>query len=301
MSGIWSILLTMYCKLKTLLASVFTVFLISCEQNTDVFSKLNKTLSIDHIKTNIQSSSADRSHLHGFEIILENKQVTLSQLINILSILAKEMENLPAVKHDYQNFLTQHQLHHSETLFHDYVRVKLIFEATRDGGWWHLKWQVTDQEPNSKQIWQQWQKYNESEWQLSTVTARAECDELSALFAFLTRKLGVKNLGLFWPRWNHVVAVWTIKQHDKDIRIVIPNSQVFLSKKASLGTTEFDPYTQKRIYEYTAKDVSSGFQLPSALVKQFILATRQHYHLPQEQLQKQRNYIAKKIRSLGFD
>lgn len=211
-----------------------------------VFSTLS--LSSCDRQGNAESEAFDNAAVTvntvGFEQQLGKDSIQLNEFVKILSHLAIEMEKLTAVQKDYESFISLHQLTHSESLYRDYVRVKLIFEATRDGGWWHLKWRVTDQEPNSKKIWKQWGNAKIDEWKSSTVTAVAECDELSALFAFLVRKLGVQNVGLLWPRWNHVVAVWSIKESQEVIRIVVPTSQVLLSDKASLGTVEFDAYQQ---------------------------------------------------------
>ena len=52
-------------------------------------------------------------------------------------------------------------------------------------------------------------------------SATAECDELSALFAFFTHRLGVDDVGLFWPTGNHVVAVWTVEGSEGPVRIVV--------------------------------------------------------------------------------
>ncbi|MBV1859214.1 MAG: hypothetical protein KUG77_12440, partial [Nannocystaceae bacterium] len=101
-------------------------------------------------------------------------------------------------------------------------------------------------------------------------TATAECDELSALFAFLGRALGVDKLGLFWPEWNHVVAVWSVKQGETTHRIVVPTSQIFLDSDASLGTRGFNPWKQKTIFTYRRKDVSQRSSVPLALASAFI-------------------------------
>ena len=99
----------------------------------------------------------------------------------------------------------------------------------------------------------------------------AECDELSALFAFLVRRLGVKQVGLFWPVWNHVVAVWTIAD---DVRIVVPTSQIFIGADESLGTDAFDPWKQKTIYAYGRRDVKPQHRINAALARFFVQQAR---------------------------
>jgi hypothetical protein len=69
-----------------------------------------------------------------------------------------------------------------------------------------------------------------------TATASAECDELSALDAFLAGRAGVKGVGLFWPFANHTVAVWVVRPAERPvIRLVVPTSQIFLKETDSLG------------------------------------------------------------------
>ncbi len=87
--------------------------------------------------------------------------------------------------------------------------VRLLFEATRDAGFWNVHWTITDQPPNSDNVWRQWGGIRKVS--LLEPTASAECDELSALYAFLVEREGVKGVGLFWPYANHTVAVWVLR------------------------------------------------------------------------------------------
>ena len=190
--------------------------------------------------------------------------VSVDELVDELEAIAVQMESVAAVRGDYDRFLADHGLDDSEELFRDYVRVKLVFEATRDGGWWQLRWKVTNRKPNSENIWAQWAEGDVPE--ADEATAVGECDELSALFAFVVRKLGVRKVGLFWPVWNHVVAVWTVGE----TRIVVPTSQIFIGADDSLGTNAFNPYKQKTIYTYTRRDVKGSRAIPAELARFFI-------------------------------
>ena len=181
-------------------------------------------------------------------------------------------------------------------MYHDFLRVRLTFEATRDSGLWQLRWNITHKEPNSDSIWAQWQALHpfdyldEGKPQASAV---AECDELSALFALIVRSLGVKEVGLFWPTSNHTVAVWMAKGVDgKQVRVVIPTSQIYLSSNASLGTKEFDPYTQKTIYQYRRKDVDSDYKIPAELAKMMLEQVEKYGGEPALTLQKKRNKVS---------
>ena len=103
---------------------------------------------------------------------------------------------------------------------------RLLYEATRDAGLWNLHWTITDRPPNSDNIWRQWHAMGQPS--ALSPTASAECDELSALFAFLARRSGVKGVGLFWPYPNHTVAVWELHPAERPtIRVVVPTSQIF--------------------------------------------------------------------------
>jgi len=102
-------------------------------------------------------------------------------------------------------------------------------------------------------------------------TATAECDELSALYAFLIERMGVKTLGLLWPYSNHTVAVWVVRPATGfAIRIVIPTTQIFLEETDFFDTPKFNPWRQKNIYEYTRRDVADSFELPKPLFDFFL-------------------------------
>lgn len=80
----------------------------------------------------------------------------------------------------------------------DFVRVRTMFEATRSGGLWRLRWDITHQKPNSTRIWTQWQRLRHADpLARPDASAVAECDELSALLAYCCRQLGVRGIGLF--------------------------------------------------------------------------------------------------------
>lgn len=229
------------------------------------------------------------------------------ETVRVEELLAAIIDELPAiaaspaVRDDYDAFRAAFELEHDETLYLDYVRIKVAFEATRAGGWWGVEWDITNEQPNSDKIWAQWQALElgpapatvDSLTPLPLVTATAECDELSALFAFVVQRIGLSDesdVGLFWPVWNHVVAVWTIHpKSDKPTRVVVPTSQIFLDYDESLGTDGFDPWTQKHIYDYRRKDARKDLKLPGPLAAAFVQAVRDHGGRSQDDLQTERN------------
>jgi hypothetical protein len=194
---------------------------------------------------------------------------TLSQFVNVIRAKAKTVEASPATLQGFRSFLSAHNLPPDSVSYHDYVVVHLLFEATRDAGFWNMHWSITDQPPNSDKIWRQWQ----SVVQPSALqpTATAECDELSALYAFLVERTGVKPVGLFWPYANHTVAVWTLRPATGIVvRVVVPTSQIFLDQADTFDTRKFDPWQQKTIYEYTRRDAPDSFEFPKPLFDFFL-------------------------------
>jgi hypothetical protein len=169
----------------------------------------------------------------------------------------------------FQSFTAAHHLSSESVRYSDFVLIRLLFESTRDAGLWNLHWNVTDQPPNSDRIWHQWRTMDKPS--LTDPTATAECDELSALYAFLVERSGVKSVGLFWPYSNHTVAVWTLQPANaQPIRVVVPTTQIFLEETDLFDTKKFNPWHQKTIYEYTRRDVPDTFQLPKPLADFFL-------------------------------
>jgi len=122
-----------------------------------------------------------------------------------------------------------------------------LFEATRGRRLVESPLDITTTS-NSDRIWQQWKTAGQPSVLKSTATA--ECDELSALYAFFAERAGVKASASFWPYANHTVAVWTVHPTaGPAIRVVVPTSQIFLTDSDMFDTRKFDPWRQKTIYE----------------------------------------------------
>ncbi|MEH6419310.1 hypothetical protein [Pseudomonas sp. CGJS7] len=188
---------------------------------------------------------------------------TLADLVARLRAQAAASQSSPAVRADYDALLAAQGVSAAQLPYPDYAYLRLLFEATRDGGYWNLHWAITDREPNSDAIWSQWRALRQV--RPTAITATAECDELSALFAFLARRGGVRNVGLFWPTANHTVAVWSAPGKPREARIVAPTTQIFLSQYDSFGTRGFDPWKQARIYEYARRDLADDARIAPAL------------------------------------
>lgn len=151
----------------------------------------------------------------------------VAQLVKLVREKARGLESSSGMRTGYQTLLAAHKLSPESVRYSDYVLVRLLFEATRDAGFWNMHWAITDQPPNSDRIWKQWQTVKKPSPLESTATA--ECDELSALYAFLVERAGVKSVGLLWPTPNQTVAVWVVHPATGPvIRVVVPTSQIFL-------------------------------------------------------------------------
>jgi hypothetical protein len=195
--------------------------------------------------------------------------VTLAQFTRLIRDKANARENDPAMRLSFKSFTTASRIQPERVSYSDFVVIRLLYEATRDAGLWNLHWTITDRPPNSDNIWRQWRAVGHPS--PVSPTASAECDELSALYAFLARRAGIKGVGLFWPYPNHTVAVWELHPAEHPaIRMVVPTSQIFLDVNDSLDTHRFNAWSQKSIYEYSRRDVPDSFELPGPLVDFFL-------------------------------
>lgn len=193
---------------------------------------------------------------------------TVAQLEAVIRAKAAELAGSSGMKQSFEWFTTERNIPPRSIRYSDYVKIRLLFEATRDAGFWNMHWTITNQPPNSDNIWRQWK--SDARPSYIHPTASAECDELSALFSFLAAREGVKSVGLFWPYPNHTVAVWTLHPANRPvIRVVVPTSQIFLTEWDDFDTRKFDPWTQKTIYDYRRQDVPDSFTLPTPLVAFF--------------------------------
>jgi hypothetical protein len=182
---------------------------------------------------------------------------------------ARILENSSGMKLAFRSFLAAHNLPPDPVRYFRFCRDSVLFEATRDAGLWNTHWSITDQPPNSDRIWQQWENVRRTS--VLEPTATAECDKLSALYAFLVERAGVKSVGLLWPYSNHTVAAWMIKPASSPIvRVVVPATQIFLDENDFFDTRKFNPWHQKNIYEYTRHQVSDSFVLPKPVFDFFV-------------------------------
>jgi hypothetical protein len=193
----------------------------------------------------------------------------VDRLVAAVRTEAKALENSGGMRQGFADFTAAYKLKQDSVSYSNYVTVRLLYEATRDAGFWNVHWTITNREPNSDNVWRQWKAQTAPSF--VSPTASAECDELSALYAFLAGRAGVHGVGLLWPYPNHTVAAWVLHlAKEKEVRVVVPTSQIFLDATDSFGTRKFDAWKQKTIFEYKRRDVPDSFELPAPLFEMFV-------------------------------
>lgn len=228
----------------------------------------------------------DISDTYDTEAPFTQPHVTVSQFVSRLKMEIVALQSAASMKREFRAFANKHELDPDDAaLYTNYATVKVIFEATRDAGLWWIRWDITNREPISTNIWNQWKDAGR---ELQRPSAIAECDELSALFSFLAARLGVKTTGLFWPVWNHTISVWRVENaHGRTERIVIPTSHIFLDYEDGfdhIDNPEFNPYAAKALYDYTQRDVTSDFAIPMERANDFIMQIRKYGRASMETL-----------------
>ena len=173
---------------------------------------------------------------------------------------------------DAARFWESHHLEATAARMRDYVRIRTVFEMTRDGGPWRLRWAITNQEPSAKMIWSEWRSHPPMTASASP-SATAECDEISALFAGLSRRVGVRGVGLFWPTRDHTIAAW---EPAPGVRVLVPTTQIYSSCEDTFDRSSFSPTVQKRVFELSPDDVPAATPIPRALAV-FLLDQVTHY------------------------
>ena len=194
---------------------------------------------------------------------------TVAHLVAEIKMRAKGLENSSGVRLSFQSFTSSYKIAPASIRYSDFVIARLLYEAARDAGFWNVHWTITNMPPNSDRIWAQW-KGARAVSPLAP-TASGECDELSALYAFLVERAGVRSVGLFWPYPNHTVAVWVLHPaNGAEVRVVVPTSQIFLDVTDSFATKKFNAWHQKTIFEYKRHDAPDNFELPRPLFDFFL-------------------------------
>lgn len=258
--------------------------------------RTSRTLSLILLSScAVAPATSDRAQQWPGQSATSVPPTTLANLEVQLRAKGKAPEYSTGMRLAFHRFLSTHKLQTNSVNYSDFVLIRLFFEATRDAGLWNLHWAITDQPPNSDRIWQQWKVIHRPS--VLTPTATAECDELSALYAFLVQRAGVRSVGLLWPYANHTVAVWMVPPaNGAPIRVVVPTTQIFLDEHDFFDTPKFNPWRQKNIYEYMRRDVPDSFELPKPLFDFFLSQVDKYAGASDDTLQQLR-YIREAVLS----
>jgi hypothetical protein len=228
-------------------------------------------------------------------LFADRRSVPYSALVDEVRRVADGLVSAPEVEKRYRALLEEFQLGPGDVSAVSHSRVRLVFEAARDGGLWGIRYEITDRMPWSDAIWDQWQKLDFG-GEEPEVTARAECDELSALFASLARDVGSEGfVGLHWPEWNHTVAVWELRRgatasdQGARVRVMVPTSQIWLTREATLGSRELK--TDRVVFPYARKDMKPTSELPVPLARFLIGRLERYGALSNEALLERRNRL----------
>jgi hypothetical protein len=173
---------------------------------------------------------------------------------------------------DGETFWKTHALEATPARLRDYVRTRTLFELTRDGGPWRVRWSITNEEPSAKKVWASWAARPPTDVS-SAPSVTAECDEISALFAGLGRRLGVRGLGLFWPTKDHTIAAW---EPAAGVRVLIPTTQIYVACDDTFDHVPFSPKVQKTVFEFSTADTPDNTPVPPSLAT-FLLDQVTHY------------------------
>lgn len=183
--------------------------------------------------------------------------------IDALKRLLDEIPS-PTLEREYPVFAGRHSLPvEDRTLRRDDRRLRLLFEATRDGGFWHLRWAITNQYPSSRRIWRSFITQPTTR-QFAAPSATAECDEVSALLAMLARRMHVRNVGLLYPTWNHTISAWApLQGRVKGTKLVmLPTTQILLECTAGFDQTSFTSHL-RNIQAYPGWVIRNNTALPA--------------------------------------
>lgn len=192
----------------------------------------------------------------------------MRDLVPILADRIDACATNPRAK-DGARFWAKHGLEATPARMRDYTRMWTLFELTRDGGPFRLRWAVTNEEPSAKKVWAAWRTAPPPP-NANSASATAECDEISSVFAHLATKMGVKNVGLFWPRWNHTIAAW---EPAPKVRVLVPTTQIFVGCDDTFDRVAFDPKVQKTVFPFPPWDISDDLELPPALASFLVTQT----------------------------
>jgi hypothetical protein len=80
---------------------------------------------------------------------------TVANLVGKVRARAATLEGSSGMRHSFQSFTSAYKIAPSSISYSDFVIVRLLYEATRDAGFWNMHWAITNMPPNSDRVWSQ--------------------------------------------------------------------------------------------------------------------------------------------------
>ena len=87
-----------------------------------------------------------------------NLDTTVAHLVGEVRSRAKALENRSGMQNSFQSFTSAYKIAPGTIRYSDFVVVRLLYEATRDAGFWNMPWTITNMPPNSDRVWSQWKE-----------------------------------------------------------------------------------------------------------------------------------------------
>jgi hypothetical protein len=82
-------------------------------------------------------------------------QTTVANLVGEVRARATTLEASSGMRHSFQSFTSAYKIAPGSISYSDFVIVRLLYEATRDAGFWNMHWTITNMPPNSDRVWSQ--------------------------------------------------------------------------------------------------------------------------------------------------
>src|SRR4029077_10302031 len=73
-------------------------------------------------------------------LVSSPSESNVAQFVSQLRGKAKALESSSGMRGGFQSFTSAHKLAPESVRYSDYVLIRLLFEATRDAGFWNLHW-----------------------------------------------------------------------------------------------------------------------------------------------------------------
>ena len=101
-------------------------------------------------------ASSQAIDLRSEPATLQTSETTLRIWSKRFVSRAKTLESSSGMRESFQSFTSSYKIAPASISYSDFVIVRLLYEATRDAGFWNMHWTITDMPPNSDRVWSQW-------------------------------------------------------------------------------------------------------------------------------------------------